>query len=481
MSEEALWYYNCEDCVYTLEVADAIPQTTLKLGLEKVQQFQQQMFWPVLQCMIRGVRIDIQRRAELTKEVQDEVKRRQDFLKEVLGHDLNPNSPKQMHTLFYEDFKMPIQMKRAKKGVPSKPTLDDDALQKLARIEPLLKPIINAIADSRTFDKFLSNFLLRPLSPDGRMRCSYRIGGSESGASAPKTYRLSSAEDAFGDGTNLQTIPSEKSSSVGKAAARGGISMLGDPYQFPNIREIFIPDPGYTWFELDLERADLFVFVWEIDDTLFKDILRRGVDTHLFHSYILDHKEPPPIDELIESHSNYKEHRGRMKTRREFAKKFCHAVDYVGSAKAIAAGISMSVHEVDRARRIYLGAHPKIEPYWKKVEEQVRRFRFVENKLGYRWYIFDRMEAILPEAVAWIPQSTVSIVINKIWMNIFEHLPNIQILMQVHDSLPGQMPTDQVSELLPKLKAESQITVPYPDPLVIPVSIKTSEKSWGDC
>src|ERR1700758_4468746 len=105
MSEEALWYYNCEDCVYTLEVANAIPQTTLKLGLEKVQQFQQQMFWPVLQAMLRGVRIDIERRAEIIKEVHSEVQRRRDFLKDVLGHELNPESPKQMHTLFYEDFR----------------------------------------------------------------------------------------------------------------------------------------------------------------------------------------------------------------------------------------------------------------------------------------------------------------------------------------------------------------------------------------
>src|SRR5205807_6376196 len=109
---------------------------------------------------------------------------------------------------------------------------------------------------------------------DGRIRCSYNIGGSESGKSAPKTYRLSSSEDAFGSGTNLQTIPSEKSKSIGKAAARGAIAGFGDPYHFPNIREIFIPDPGYTFFDLDLERADLFVVCWEAEDNQLKTAMR---------------------------------------------------------------------------------------------------------------------------------------------------------------------------------------------------------------
>jgi DNA polymerase I-like protein with 3'-5' exonuclease and polymerase domains len=53
--------------------------------------------------------------------------------------------------------------------------------------------------------------------------------------------------------------------------------------------------------------------------------------------------------------------------------------------------------------------------------------------------------------------------------------------MQVHDSLCLQIPTNKVNELMPKLKELAKVTVPYDDPLVIPVSIKMSEKSWGHC
>lgn len=481
LGEDQLWYYNCEDLVYTDEAGQVLLATVKSLGLESVHDTQQKMFWPVLKAMQRGVRIDLTRRDELVLEVQSEIARRQAFMEFMLDHPLNPDSPKQMHTLFYTDFGMPVQLKRGKKGEPSKPTLDDDALQKLARIEPLLRPLINCIADIRTLGKFLSNFLCRPLDFDGRMRCAFNIGGSESGKSAPKTYRLSSSENAFGSGTNLQNIPSEKSKSIGKAAARGGIPSLGDPYQFPNIREIFIPDPEHTWFDLDLERADLFVVCWEAEDEQLKCAMRLGVDIHLLNAFVITGREPPPMEELVESHSRYADHRGPMKLIREFAKVFCHGTNYGGGAPTMARNTGRTVRETERAQKIWFGAHPGIPRWHDRVIAQVKSRRYVENKFGYRWYIFDRIDSIIPEAIAWLPQSTVSNVINKIWQRIDTELPEVQVLLQVHDSLPGQFPTRLKAELLPKIRECARIVVPYDDPLVIPVSIKTSEKSWGHC
>lgn len=491
-NEKVLWHYNCLDCVYTYEVAESEQQTIKSLHLEHVNAFQQSMFWPVLRAMQLGVRIDAKRRGELILEVEEELAKRSQFLTDVLGHTLNPDSPKQMHTLFYQDLRLPVQMTRAAKGRPARPTLDDDALQKLGRIEPLVQPIVNAIADYRTLGKFLSNFLCRPLSEDGRMRCSFNIGGSESGKSAPKTYRLSSSEDAFGCGTNLQTVPSKSSKSIGKAAAREPNLILGDIYRFPNIREIFIPDPGHTWLDMDLERADLFVVCYEAEDENLKRAMKMGVDIHLLNAFVLAGKEPPPYEELIERHSKsedcncvngrcYWDVRTPLEHGRQFAKVFCHGTNYGGKPRTMAQHTGKTIREVERAQRLWFGAHPGIERWHARVAHQVRTRRYVENRFGYRWYIFDRPDGILPEAVAWIPQSTVSIVINKIWERIHRELPEVAVLLQVHDSLCGQVLTHKLNEILPRLKQCAQITVPYADPLIIPVSIKTSEKSWGHC
>jgi DNA polymerase I-like protein with 3'-5' exonuclease and polymerase domains len=479
--ENELWNYNCLDCVYTDEVGRTELSLVKTLGLETVHSFQQSMFWPVLRAMQTGVRIDLQRRAELTAEVRGEILRREKFLLDVLGHPLNPGSPKQMHTLFYKDLNQPPVMTRAKKGVPGRPTLNDDALQTIVKREPLLRPIVNAISDIRTLNIFLSHFLEAPLDEDDRMRCAYNIGGSASGKSAPKTYRLSSSENAFGSGTNLQNIPSLKSKSLGKAASRGTTAGLGDPYKYPNLRSMFIPDPGFTFFDGDLDRADLQVVVWEADDPMLKAALRMGVDIHLLNVYSLDAKDPPPLDELVETHPKYQDHRGPRSAKREFAKTFIHGTNYGGQPRTMAANTGRTVREVERAQNLWFGAHPGIKRWHDRVKAQVLSKRYVENKFGYRWYIFDRLDSIIPEAIAWGPQSTVSIVINRIWRRIYSDLPQVQVLLQVHDSLAGQYP-NHMPELRGGIeRAAGSIVVPYEDPLTIPFSVKTSEISWGDC
>lgn len=505
-SEEEHWIYNGQDCVYTREVGEAelkMVETFVQTSwpaARRVHEFQQAMFYPVLKAMIRGVRVLIPERDRLATEVQEQIAHREEVLQNVLGHRLNPGSPKQMKSFFYDDLGLPPVMTRATKSIPARITCNDEALQKLAIKEPLLKPIINCISDIRTFHLFLSNFILARLDEDERMRCSYNIGGSESGKSAPKTYRLSSSKNAFGGGANMQTIPSEKSKSVGKAAARGHIAMLGDPYTFPNLRAMFGPDLGFTFFDMDLDRADLQVVVWETDDQMLKSAMRMGADIHLLNAFVIDGKEPPPLEELVETHPKYADHRGPMKHKREFAKVFCHATNYVGSSRTIAGHLGRTVAEIDRAQKIWFGAHPGIKSWHNRISDQIRKYRFVENKFGYRWYIFDRIDQILPEAVAWIPQSTVSIVINKIWMNLFQNRPEsewsfdidflrsrmfqndpCEVLLQVHDSLAGQFPTHKKEQCVARMLELSKIVIPYEDPLIIPTGVNCSEVSWGAC
>jgi DNA polymerase I len=476
---EQLWWYNCLDCVYTLEDADVLIQTADRMGLTEVHTFQQSMFWPVLRAMQIGHRIDTAARDDLIFDVQEEIGKREAYLQSVLGHPLNPDSPKQMHELFYSDFKLPVQMTRAKKGKAGHATLDDDALMKLAIKEPLIRPLVSAIGDIRTLRKFISNFLIRKLDTDGRWRCSINIGGSASGKSAPKTYRLSTSESAFDTGANMQNIPSEKSKSIGKAAARAALANVGDPYSLPNIRSIFIPDPGMVYIELDLQRADLFVVAYEANDTILKRVMHTGADIHLANAFSLSGKEVPPIEELVEGHPAYVGHRAGLKLIREFAKVWVHGTNYGGQPKTMSQNTGRSLADCVRNQQIWFRAHPGILEWHERVKAQIAARRFIANKLGYRWYIFDRIDSIVPEAIAWVPQSTVSVVINRIWMNLFRAAPWIQVLIQVHDSLCMQVPKIRLAEALPIIRQAAQIVVPYPDPLIIPHSLWLSQHSWG--
>ena len=48
----------------------------------------------------------------------------------------------------------------------------------------------------------------------------------------------------------------------------------------PNIRKLFIPDPGYTIFDADLSGADAQVVAWEVNDNDLKQAFRLGLDIH---------------------------------------------------------------------------------------------------------------------------------------------------------------------------------------------------------
>lgn len=440
-TEEERWAYNCEDCVRTREVAGVETDLLKQFGLVEVDKFQQDLFWPVLWSMNRGIRIDLKRRAQMAVELMEEVSKRDSYFFNLLGHAFNPQSPLQMQRLFYGDFSLPPIMKRDKNGV--RPTLDDGALEILKLREPLLIPLIHAIQEFRTLRVFFSTFVKAPLDIDQRMRCSYNICGTE-------TYRFSSSKNAFDTGANLQNIPKG-----------GAFDKDPDALVLPNIREIFIPDEGMTFFDMDLDRADLQVVVWEADDELFKQVLREGVDVHSVNAKDLG-------------------------ISRQLAKSWVHGTNYGGGPRTMAKTCGLTIHAAEQMRKRWFQIHPGIEKWHRNTENQLRTRRYVENKFGYRRFYLDRIDGILPEALAWIPQSTVACVINRAWINIFNKLGDrgtkeVEILLQVHDSLAGQFPTTKASILIPAIKEASRIVVPYDDPLIIPVGMKTSTKSWGDC
>jgi DNA polymerase I-like protein with 3'-5' exonuclease and polymerase domains len=250
----------------------------------------------------------------------------------------------------------------------------------------------------------------------------------------------------------------------------------------PNVRKFFVPDPGYTICDTDLDRADLQVVVWEADDDELKHALRAGVDLHILNGISLENLPLPPLDELVESHPNYPEHKARYKRQRQLAKSFIHGTNYGGSARTMAIAASCTVHQAELLQSRWFAAHPGIKEWHRRTERQLQTTRMVVNKFGYRRVYFDRIEGLLPEALAWVPQSTVALYINKIWDKVVTLEPAIQVLMQVHDSLVWQAPTQQFDLYKSRFKSiANSISIPYDDPLIIPVGFNASTISWGDC
>lgn len=238
--------------------------------------------------------------------------------------------------------------------------------------------------------------------------------------------------------------------------------MPASTVKLPNVRKLFRADPGYVIIDADLDQADARVVAWASNATKLKAIFND------------------PEKDLHDE--NAKTIYGRVdKHTRPLAKRGVHAVNYYCKVWTLSRSLGISVKEAQRFTDVWFSSHPEIPEWHSRIEQDLARSRTVYNAFGFRRIFFGRVEGILPEALAWIPQSTVAIVINKGLLNLHRNCPYIQILLQVHDSLVFQIPYRYYPEKLPEIQQQLAIEVPYSDPLIIPTSAKASTKDWGSC
>ena len=247
---------------------------------------------------------------------------------------------------------------------------------------------------------------------------------------------------------------------------------LGSQIVLPNVRKFFLPDPGHILFDVDLAGADAQIVAWEAGDEVLKQAFRdhaagKGPKVHCVNSRAIFGDLAGPDGKTDPYYSR--------------AKAGVHLTNYGGKARTAAAALNISVPAAERFQREWFRLHPAIEQWHNTVLHSLNTTRSVRNPFGFVRTYFDRLNDLLPEALAWIPQSTVAIVIDEGYNRITDTLwPDVQILLQVHDSLVGQCPIPLWPKYKPLIHQCLQVVVPYPDPLIIPTGLKTSTRSWGD-
>lgn len=434
-----LFTYNCRDVCATWEIAQA--QRRLLTAAHLNDQFAERMTYAahnVFDMMMRGVIRDATETLRLETEIEEALQERKIQICDAAGYPVNPTSPVQVSKVLYTDWGL---RKPARRGKTPGGTGDEE-LKQLIEWHPEREGVLTAILEHRSLASQRSNFLRAKLDDDGRLRSGFMPTGTE-------TFRLTSSKNNFGRGTNLLNL------------SGSGTTHSGN--KVPNFRKAIVPPSGYTMFECDLERADLQVVVWEAADDDLKTKMREGVDIHYENAKdVFGVPVPTPLQ-------------------REKAKTFVHLTDYGGSARTCAIKVGCTIHEADMAQRRWFAAHPGIKEWHRRVQSQLENGRTITNAFGYRMVFFDRVEGLLPQALAWIPQSTIAILASKIHMAFEEQVPDLQVLLQVYDSVMGMYPTVQEDDSLRIMDVARKIVIPYDDPLVIPLGLKTSTVSWGDC
>ena len=397
----------------------------------------------------RGVLLDIKARDALRDAINLRAEATIRRIEELAGKKINPNSPKQVSELLYRDMKFPVVYN------DDKPTTDEDAILRLHRKYPS-EEILSAIVSYRKDTKLVSTFLSDGIvDSDGRVHTSYNPSGT-------KNYRISSSKNIWGSGMNLQNIP------VGK---RAGVE---------NIRHLFIAADGNSFVKCDLVQAETMAVARILcrykDYTLYEKYRSGNFDIHKWAA--------APIYGIKED--------AVTKEQRDIGKVANHAGNYCSGPRVIMAeALKRGIDNIDfEMAKIIVATRratiPGLTKWWSDVEATIRRTRSLETCIGRKRMFFGRFDdnAVIRDAVAFEPQSTVGDVCNIIFTRLYNSLerPALPIL-QVHDEVVVECPDSYIDTVVRKMKEASIIPLCLNGSelpmLVIPIEISVG-KNWRD-
>jgi hypothetical protein len=350
---------------------------------------------------------------------------------------LNAASSKQVLAFFNIALGLPVmyEIRKTAHGHERTPSANDKALLSWSKlllrgpgIHPrdrsvpavrLAAPFVSLILTIRDADKMLG-VLRSPLDPDGRMRCSYNVAGTETG-------RWSSSKNVYGRGTNLQNITA-------------------------SMRRMFCADDGYRMISTDLEQAESRVVAGLIWAATGDDTYWRACESSDLHTQVVMMAYPelawtsdPQSNRAIADQPcpdipTY--------TYRDLAKRLGHGTNYWGSAFGIAQQVGVPVRIVEGFQRRYFSAFPGLTLWHNSIRDTLRATQYLITPLSRPRYFFSRPweDSTLREAIAFVPQSTVADLLNRVmratYLSSLTQPPaeRIQLLLQNHDAFVCQAP-----------------------------------------
>ena len=203
-----------------------------------------------------GFPMDMEKRAVIAATLEQEKEVSLSRLRYLVADpELNPNSPPQMHRLFYS--LLGAQKRNAKGRIlkritgNAKVSTGAVAMRSMKADHPLIARIVAAVEAAKRPAKQISN-VMSLQTPDGRFRTAYDGIGTT-------TTRYSSRRDAFGFGGNAQNIRKD-------------------------YRKILRADKDSFILEVDFSAADDVFVSYESEEPRKIELVESGKDTHSFNA-----------------------------------------------------------------------------------------------------------------------------------------------------------------------------------------------------
>ena len=377
-----------------------------------------------------GAKIDKDILSEHSKELSEKIAELSIQAFAIAGEEFNLDSPKQLLEVLYEKLKLPI-LKKTPKGQPS---TNEETLQRLSEEYELPKIILQY----RTLAKLKSTYtdsLIKIENPlTGRIHTSYQQAVTSTG-------RLSSTEP------NLQNIP------IKTAEGR-------------RIREAFVPDKGNILISADYSQIELRIMAHLSKDKNLTHAFNNNLDVH---SATAAEVFGVDLDDVTQD-------------QRRSAKAINFGLMYGMSAFGLTRQLDIPRAEAQKYLDTYFERYTGVKDYMENIKAQAKEDMYVETIMGRRLYLAEinaanglRRQAAERAAINAPLQGSAADIIKKAMIDIDaflnKEMPEVKMIMQVHDELIFETPKKNAEEVLSTMKDMMEKAVNLDIPLIAEAAI----------
>ena len=390
--------------------------------------------YPLVHALSRiemnGAKVDKNKLAAHSKELSNKIDGLSEQAFKIAGEEFNLDSPKQLLVILYEKLKLPI-LKKTPKGQPS---TNEETLQRLAEEYEIPKIILQY----RTLAKLKSTYtdsLIRIENPvTKRIHTSYQQAVTSTG-------RLSSTEP------NLQNIP------IKTAEGR-------------RIREAFVPEKGNVLISADYSQIELRIMAHLSKDENLTYAFNNNLDVH-----------SATAAEVFGVNLN-----DVSQDQRRSAKAINFGLMYGMSAFGLTRQLDIPRAEAQKYLDTYFERYTGVKRYMEETKAQAKEDMFVETIMGRRLYLNEinaanglRRQAAERAAINAPLQGSAADIIKKAMIDIntflFKEMPEVKMIMQVHDELIFEAPKKSSKEVLQIMKKMMEDAVKLDIPLIAEAAI----------
>lgn len=311
--------------------------------------------------------------------------------------------------------------------------------------------VLTLLLEHREKAKLMAYVNADKFDRDGRIRCMLKV--------TTEPGRLASSRNPFGTGYNLQNIPRPSKDK---------------PHTL--IREIFIPDEGHVFLEVDYSQIeDRMVKVLSKDPEAIRQARLRPTefDAHTVSTRRIFARILRCREDQVEI----------TKDRRDIGKRTRHGVNYGEGAKKLWEILLKDEQVLPLAQckaLIEAGQEAYVRTYQQETRKRIMRDRVLVNSWGRRLdFNHERLnDDTYRRGYAWRAASENADCLNQLGLiplyhYIREHGLASRVVSQVHDSLLVSCPVHEVYEVARFLVNSMETERTYEGiPLAVPVEIK---------